>query len=411
MMKTGVIAKVVTGKEEGIMKIGEIIKVKDCGAIPGVVGEQAEIVNPQTQKFEEYTAYPVWARITTGERKGKVYGFHYDEVEMLPKALPEETTRAKVAEQLAEILGGVSLVEAGGEEKAMGTGVVVKIEYCSAIPQVVGEQAEIVNLQTEEFEKYTVYPVWVRITTGEHKGKIYGFRYNEVKVMPKARPEEITRIKVVEKLEEMLKAMKTGGTARIKECDALPELVGEGAEIVDLQTQDLERYATYPVWARVTSGEHTGKVYGFHYDEVELLPRIHPPKATMTKLDKQLEEILGGITTIDEIAEVESAISEAKGKILAEPGQGFWEGKTPCWEMLHCPEEIRNECPAFKHQGMPCWQMEGTYCKLHGDGEKGCNTDICQMCRVYKRWGQDEPIEIKLVGKGFNQASKELRVS
>jgi len=103
--------------------------------------------------------------------------------------------------------------------------------------------------------------------------------------------------------------------------------VGEGAEIVDLQTQDFERYATYPVWARVTSGERTDKVYGFHYDEVELLPKVHLPKATMTKLDEQLEEILSGITTIDEIAEVERAISEVKGKILAEPGQGFWAAR------------------------------------------------------------------------------------
>jgi len=408
-MKAGVIAKVVTGKEGGTMKIGEIIKVKDCSAIPGVVGEQAEIVNLQTQEFEEYTVYPVWARITTGERKGKVYGFHYAEVKVLPKVHPAGTTRAKVAEQLAEILGGVSPVETGREEKALRMGVVVKIEDCNATPQVVGELAEIVGLQTEEFEEYTVYPVWARITTGERKGKVYGFHYAEVKVLPKAHPEETTRIKVMERLEEMLRVMKAGGTVRIKKCDALPELVGEGAEIVDLQTQDFERYATYPVWARVTSGERTDKVYGFHYDEVELLPKVHLPKATMTKLDEQLEEILSGITTIDEIAEVERAISEVKGKILAEPGQGFWEEKTPCWEMLRCPEEIKNECPAFKHQGLPCWQIEGTYSKLHDNAQRGCNTDICRVCRVYKRWGQDEPIEIKLVGKGFNQASEELR--
>ena len=76
MMKTGVTAKVVTGKEGGTMKIGEIIKVKACGAIPQVVGELAEIVNLQTQEiveqFKGYTTYPVWARITTGEHKGKV---------------------------------------------------------------------------------------------------------------------------------------------------------------------------------------------------------------------------------------------------------------------------------------------------------------------------------------------------
>ncbi len=46
-MKTGVIAKVVTGKEGGTMKIGEIIKVKDCSAIPGVVGEQAVELLPK----------------------------------------------------------------------------------------------------------------------------------------------------------------------------------------------------------------------------------------------------------------------------------------------------------------------------------------------------------------------------
>ncbi|MCK4697951.1 MAG: hypothetical protein KAT53_06585, partial [Dehalococcoidia bacterium] len=201
-MKTGGIAKVVTGKEGGTMKIGEIIKVKGCSAIPVVVGEQAEIVNLQTQEFEEYTVYPVWAKITTGERKGNVYGFHYDEVEMLPKALPEETTRVKVAEQLAEILGGIAPTETGREEKALRMGVVVKIEDCSAIPQVVGELGEIVNLQTEEFEEYTIYPVWVRITTGERKGKVYGFHYDEVEVLPRAHPEETTRIKVVERLEE-----------------------------------------------------------------------------------------------------------------------------------------------------------------------------------------------------------------
>lgn len=46
-MKTGVIAKVVTGKEGGTMKIGEIIKVKDCSAMPQVVSEQAMELLPK----------------------------------------------------------------------------------------------------------------------------------------------------------------------------------------------------------------------------------------------------------------------------------------------------------------------------------------------------------------------------
>ena len=117
---------------------------------------------------------------------------------------------------------------------------------------------------------------------------------------------------------------------------------------------------------------------------------------------EQVEEILTGVSTVEEIAEIEKAIQEAKGKIMIEPGLGFWEGKTPCWEMFRCPEEVRNECPAFKYRSLPCWEVEGTYCKLFDYGAKGDGTDICQYCRVYKRWGQGEPIEIKLHGKGIN---------
>jgi len=120
------------------------------------------------------------------------------------------------------------------------------------------------------------------------------------------------------------------------------------------------------------------------------------------KVIEQVEKILTGVTTVEEIAEIERVIEEAKGKLLVEPRLGFWEGKTPCWEMFRCPEEVRNECPAFKYRSLPCWEVEGTYCKLFDYGAKGDGTDICQYCRVYKRWGQGEPIEIKLRGKGFN---------
>jgi len=122
------------------------------------------------------------------------------------------------------------------------------------------------------------------------------------------------------------------------------------------------------------------------------------------KIAEQIEEILRGVSTVEEIAEIEKAIEEAKGKITLEPALGFWAGKTPCWEMFRCPEEMREECPAFKYRSTPCWEIEGTYCKLNDYGAKGDGTEICQYCRVYKRWGQDKPTEIKLRGKGFNSS-------
>ncbi|GAF75051.1 unnamed protein product, partial [marine sediment metagenome] len=185
-----------------------------------------------------------------------------------------------------------------------------------------------------------------------------------------------------------------------------PELADESGEIVEMQTQEFEKYTVYPVWVKMLSGERKGKIYGFQYGEVEMLPKAFTGKTMKTKVMEQLEEILRGATTFEDIAEIEKAISEVKGSILAEEGVGFWKDKTPCWEMLRCPEAIRNECPAFKHQGLPCWQIEGTYSKLDDYGTKGDRTDICRVCRVYKRWGQGEPIEIKLAGQGFNAIPK-----
>jgi len=187
--------------------------------------------------------------------------------------------------------------------------------------------------------------------------------------------------------------------------------VGEGAEVVEMQIQEFEKYRAYPIWAKMASGGRAGKIYGFKYDEIEILSKVSEvqdienerrEEAMDKKTVEHMEKIVKGVTTIEEIAEIERVIGEVKGKILPEPALGFWEGKTPCWEMFRCPEAMKNECPAFKYRSLPCWQIEGTYCKLYDYGAKGDGTDICQVCRVYKRWGHGEPIEIKLLGKGFD---------
>jgi hypothetical protein len=80
----------------------------------------------------------------------------------------------------------------------------------------------------------------------------------------------------------------------------------------------------------------------------------------------------------------------------------FWTNKTPCWESCHCPQMIQNDCPAPKYQFIPCWEIEGTYCKLNDFGATGKDTSICEVCRVYKKYGKNLPIEIKLLGRGIN---------
>ena len=125
-----------------------------------------------------------------------------------------------------------------------------------------------------------------------------------------------------------------------------------------------------------------------------------------TEILTQLKEIIKEAETEQEIAEIASVIEEAKGKLhLEEKQPGFWAGKTACWEMFACPPEVRNECPAPENRAYPCWEIEGTYCKLSEYGTKGDDTQICESCRVYKKWGHGEPIEINLFGKGFNHAA------
>jgi hypothetical protein len=120
------------------------------------------------------------------------------------------------------------------------------------------------------------------------------------------------------------------------------------------------------------------------------------------KIRKQVEQVFANIQTEEEVAEIEKIIQEAKGKVKLEADNDFWDGKTPCWEMFRCPEELKKECPAYNNRSLPCWKVEGTYCKLFDYGTKGDGTDICQHCRIYKRYGANEPIEIKLRGKGLH---------
>ncbi|MHB8085108.1 MAG: MerR family transcriptional regulator [Dehalococcoidia bacterium] len=86
----------------------------------------------------------------------------------------------------------------------------------------------------------------------------------------------------------------------------------------------------------------------------------------------------------------------------------FWTDKQPCWEKCHCPEMIKDECPATRYQFLPCWEIEGTYCKLDDRGATGKDTSICEVCRVYKKYGQDDPIRLKLFGKGMDTQLKAI---
>ena len=99
---------------------------------------------------------------------------------------------------------------------------------------------------------------------------------------------------------------------------------------------------------------------------------------------------------------------ETAAETRDDKGFKFWTGKSPCWELSHCTNMVKAECPAFKYQFLPCWEIEGTYCKLDDKGATGRDTSICETCRVYKKYGGGQPITLKLFGKGIDTHLKEL---
>jgi DNA-binding transcriptional MerR regulator len=48
----------------------------------------------------------------------------------------------------------------------------------------------------------------------------------------------------------------------------------------------------------------------------------------------------------------------------------------PCWDLLPCDKEVRDECPMFKDKTKPCWMMKDAHCTLQGNE--------CRYCIVYR---------------------------
>ncbi len=100
--------------------------------------------------------------------------------------------------------------------------------------------------------------------------------------------------------------------------------------------------------------------------------------------------------------EVAKLLRNRRARTAREYPRNFWAGKTPCWEVNQCPDNIKNVCPAPKYSFLPCWQIEGTYCKLDEGHASGLDTSICKLCPVYKQYGGCSPLQIKLFCSGID---------
>jgi hypothetical protein len=54
-------------------------------------------------------------------------------------------------------------------------------------------------------------------------------------------------------------------------------------------------------------------------------------------------------------------------------------GGTPCWIARNCPEELRNQCPAYLDHSKSCWEIPESCCNRVLGMPK-----TCEVCRVFK---------------------------
>ncbi len=63
-------------------------------------------------------------------------------------------------------------------------------------------------------------------------------------------------------------------------------------------------------------------------------------------------------------------------------GRDFWEGKTPCWDVMGCAPILKETCPAYLDRSRPCWDIPNTACdRLLG------TESTCDVCTVYALYG------------------------
>lgn len=91
--------------------------------------------------------------------------------------------------------------------------------------------------------------------------------------------------------------------------------------------------------------------------------------------------------------------------------KGFWEGKTACWEMHACPEQVRRQCPAYFNPEFACWAIAGTPCKVNLAAGVDDDVSICYNCNVYMKYGAGQEIAVLLPSEGMSHSRLLLEIA
>ncbi|MCF8031167.1 MAG: helix-turn-helix domain-containing protein [Desulfohalobiaceae bacterium] len=105
------------------------------------------------------------------------------------------------------------------------------------------------------------------------------------------------------------------------------------------------------------------------------------------KTQKQLAQLLG--TSVKAVHSYEQGWRsipqhvERQLLFLVTRKSGMQKELQPCWEVMNCPPEQVEDCPAWEFQvGTLCWFINGTICNgyVHSDWKE--KMKVCRTCRM-----------------------------
>ena len=107
------------------------------------------------------------------------------------------------------------------------------------------------------------------------------------------------------------------------------------------------------------------------------------------KTQKQLAQLLGGslkaIQSFEQGWRNIPVHTERQALFLLALRESANKRTRPCWAVRKCPEEIKQNCPAWElKSGYLCWFINGTIC--HGKVQQDWKTKIkvCRRCEIFR---------------------------
>jgi hypothetical protein len=112
-------------------------------------------------------------------------------------------------------------------------------------------------------------------------------------------------------------------------------------------------------------------------------------RQSMGKTQKQMAQLLG--TSLKAVQSFEQgwrnipAYIERQMLFLIAMKSPSSRASAPCWVIQHCPDALRQECPAWELQiGHLCWFINGTICRGEAQVSWPEKMKICRECKVFR---------------------------